>query len=460
MAAKTQDESKSKITPNTTQTPNLYIDQYMAFLTGEEWKCLCYTVRRTMGFHKLSDQISLAQYAHGLRTKDGKQLDYGTGLSKATAGKAVASLVAFGLLIQVKPPRGNDGGVYALQLDDAQINQDAIMNRASETFQKSKARTNKGRAIWDDMRAVSPTNRSQSDKPQSVGQNGSGQSDKPRAFSPTDTQKKDSGKPELERKDSAKPANAVSRTPQSSPSNDDNTATERLSTTIQEKAVTPDTTQGETPKEKSFAKKEKVELSEALTFSSRFQEVGPGDYITHAIASTDTMERTVCGKPVEELLIIKELPYAHTLHACEKCQAVVEGVRATGGGQLPTAPLVKAAKKPKTPKPESDLPPLTNEAKDALALECYGTVTAWNYAPNASAMGKALRDCKNPTAEQIKAHQRWWNVNDFRGRKGQRPRPHQVAETWAEALQELSNGNGRLLGNRAESRIRYDDYPE
>lgn len=239
-----------------------------------------------------------------------------------------------------------------------------------------------------------------------------------------------------------------------------NTATERLSTTIQEKAVTPESTEGNTPKEKSSAKKERVELSEALTFSSRFQEVGPGDYITHAIASTDTMERTVCGKPVEELLIIKELPYAHTLHACEKCQAVVEGVRATGGGQLPTAPLVKAAKKPKTPKPESDLPPLTNEAKDALALECYGTVTAWNYAPNASAMGKALRDCKNPTAEQIKAHQRWWNVNDFRGRKGQRPRPHQVAETWAEALQELSNGNGRLLGNRAESRIRYDDYPE
>lgn len=237
-------------------------------------------------------------------------------------------------------------------------------------------------------------------------------------------------------------------------------ATERLSTTIQEKAVTPESTAGNTPKEKSSAKKERVELSEALTFSSRFQEVGPGDYITHAIASNDTLERTVCGKPIEELLIIKELPYAHILHACEKCLAVVEGVRATGGGQLPTAPLVKAAKKPKTPKPESDLPPLTNEAKDALALECYGTVTAWNYAPNASAMGKALRDCKNPTAEQIKAHQRWWNVNDFRGRKGQRPRPHQVAETWAEALQELSNGNGRLLGNRAESRIRYDDYPE
>lgn len=160
MAVETQSET-SKIRPNHTQTPNVYFDQYMAFLTGEEWKCLCYAVRRTMGFQRPSAQISTVQYATGIRTKDGKQLDYGTGLSRQAVAKAVISLVKFGLLIEVKPPRGNAGGVYELQLDDTKIDHDAIMSRSTEQAQKKRQRTTK--ALQVRLTAVSRTNSSTSD---------------------------------------------------------------------------------------------------------------------------------------------------------------------------------------------------------------------------------------------------------------------------------------------------------
>lgn len=127
--------------------------------------------------------------------------------------------------------------------------------------------------------------------------------------------------------------------------------------------------------------------------------------------------------------------------------AVKEGIEEptpSSAAPLPAAALVTASKKTKAEKPKSDLPPASTDVKNMIALECYGTVKAWDYPQNATAMMKAYKDCKAPTVDQLKAHQRWWNVNDFRGRKGQRPKPHQVAETWAEFLvsQEGStNGN-------------------
>jgi hypothetical protein len=58
------------------------MDRMMHDLSGGEWKVLLYLSRRTVGFGKPSDAISLAQFSGGIRTRAGRQLDEGTGLDR------------------------------------------------------------------------------------------------------------------------------------------------------------------------------------------------------------------------------------------------------------------------------------------------------------------------------------------------------------------------------------------
>lgn len=67
--------------PTYTQVPDEVFDKLMPDLTESELKCLLYIIRRTFGFKKDSDSISAKQFIKGIVTKDGRQLDRGTGLS-------------------------------------------------------------------------------------------------------------------------------------------------------------------------------------------------------------------------------------------------------------------------------------------------------------------------------------------------------------------------------------------
>jgi phage replication O-like protein O len=78
--------------PNTTQIPNEVFDSLMPHLSGGELKVLLYICRRTFGFRKDSDSISLTQIAHGITTKAGRVLDQGTGLSKRHVINALKAL--------------------------------------------------------------------------------------------------------------------------------------------------------------------------------------------------------------------------------------------------------------------------------------------------------------------------------------------------------------------------------
>ena len=51
--------------PNTTQVPNVVLDRWMAPMTGAEIKVVLYVVRRTYGFRRTSDRISVAQMSMG-----------------------------------------------------------------------------------------------------------------------------------------------------------------------------------------------------------------------------------------------------------------------------------------------------------------------------------------------------------------------------------------------------------
>ena len=60
----------------------------MPFLTDPEWKVLCYIVRLTQNNQNAARQIKLSEFANGRVTKDGKRLDYGTGLAQNTCRQA------------------------------------------------------------------------------------------------------------------------------------------------------------------------------------------------------------------------------------------------------------------------------------------------------------------------------------------------------------------------------------
>ena len=112
------DRFKGFARPNTTPTPDEIFDRFLHDLTHSELKVILYIIRRTYGFRKSSDRISLKQITDGLVTRGGKRLDHGTGLSRRGAISAVQSLEKKGL-ITVKRVRSEDGynsvNVYGLR---------------------------------------------------------------------------------------------------------------------------------------------------------------------------------------------------------------------------------------------------------------------------------------------------------------------------------------------------------
>ncbi len=107
--------------PNTTPTPDDLFDRFLPELNGGELKVLLYIIRRTFGFKKESDSISLAQLCEGIKTKTGKNLDYGTGLSLSAVKTAVKSLERRGLIVvdRVKEENGyNFVNIYSLKFQE------------------------------------------------------------------------------------------------------------------------------------------------------------------------------------------------------------------------------------------------------------------------------------------------------------------------------------------------------
>jgi phage replication O-like protein O len=92
MATPTQDTFQGFQFPTTTPVPDEVFDVLMPQLSGAELKVLLYICRRTFGFKKEADTISLSQIAHGITTRDGRVLDRGTGLSKRHVVNALKAL--------------------------------------------------------------------------------------------------------------------------------------------------------------------------------------------------------------------------------------------------------------------------------------------------------------------------------------------------------------------------------
>lgn len=108
-------------TPVYTQVPDAVFDELLSILSGAELKVLLYVIRRTFGFKKAADDISINQIMHGITTREGEVLDRGTGLSKDAVTRATKSLAMMGVLIARRnrsEARGNEPTTYALHIRD------------------------------------------------------------------------------------------------------------------------------------------------------------------------------------------------------------------------------------------------------------------------------------------------------------------------------------------------------
>jgi hypothetical protein len=104
--------------PNGTIFPDILLDRVMAHLSGAEFKVLAYIVRRTFGFKKDADTISLDQICHGIARRDGSVLDEGTGLTRKTAIVALKGLEDKGVITvhrRCSPTRGSLPSSFALR---------------------------------------------------------------------------------------------------------------------------------------------------------------------------------------------------------------------------------------------------------------------------------------------------------------------------------------------------------
>ena len=101
--------------PNSTQIPNVVIDQILPRLPESEARCLMYICRRTFGFKKKMDRIGLEQFAKGIQNKSsGEHLDYGAGVCRSAAKTALANLENAGI-VSVKRGQSKSNG-YELNM--------------------------------------------------------------------------------------------------------------------------------------------------------------------------------------------------------------------------------------------------------------------------------------------------------------------------------------------------------
>jgi hypothetical protein len=104
--------------PNGTIVPDDVFDVLAPRLKESELRVLLYIVRRTFGFGKNADAISLSQMTDGITTRDGRIIDHGTGMSKRAVIQGVKGLATKGIIEvdRKKASRGHNAvNVYRLR---------------------------------------------------------------------------------------------------------------------------------------------------------------------------------------------------------------------------------------------------------------------------------------------------------------------------------------------------------
>lgn len=105
--------------PHYTSVPDQFFDELMPRLSGAELKVLLYIIRRTFGFKRNSDSISLSQMVSGITKQTGEVLDQGTGLGKASVVRALNTLAEKKIILRQRrssDKNGDEATTYALNI--------------------------------------------------------------------------------------------------------------------------------------------------------------------------------------------------------------------------------------------------------------------------------------------------------------------------------------------------------
>ena len=121
MPENTDDPFPGFQSPRYTPTPDELFDELLApgRLTDGELRLVLYIIRHTFGWKKDRDAISLSQITDGIVRKDGTRRDWGAGISRATAVRAVQGLERKGIIVAARKQsaeRGNETTSYALHM--------------------------------------------------------------------------------------------------------------------------------------------------------------------------------------------------------------------------------------------------------------------------------------------------------------------------------------------------------
>jgi hypothetical protein len=110
--------------PNGTIVPDDVFDFLAPRLSEAELRVLLYIVRRTFGFGKNADAISLRQLTDGIVARDGRILDYGTGMSRKGVIGGIKGLITKGIISVRKATSGdgdNEVNVYSLRFREGVV---------------------------------------------------------------------------------------------------------------------------------------------------------------------------------------------------------------------------------------------------------------------------------------------------------------------------------------------------
>jgi predicted RNA-binding Zn-ribbon protein involved in translation (DUF1610 family) len=87
-------------TPSFTPVPDIFFDELLPQLDNGELRVVLYTMRHTYGWRKTEDWITLDQFEHGQRNRDGSWRDRGCGLSRPAIARALRQAIAHGYLVE------------------------------------------------------------------------------------------------------------------------------------------------------------------------------------------------------------------------------------------------------------------------------------------------------------------------------------------------------------------------
>ncbi len=104
--------------PRFTPIPDEFLDHQLAHISSAEAKVMLFLFRKTYGYRKSGDHVSLAQLEYGTVSSDGTIIDRGSGLSRATIWRALKGLQEKGLIEvhrQTTPAGDSDVNYYRIR---------------------------------------------------------------------------------------------------------------------------------------------------------------------------------------------------------------------------------------------------------------------------------------------------------------------------------------------------------